>query len=70
MTHKLLLSILLLTLTGWGFATPTSIRATDEPRQTINFNREWKYSRGDYPGAEQNTYDDTGWGKNWFTSFF
>ncbi|MBD3589953.1 glycoside hydrolase family 2 TIM barrel-domain containing protein [Bacteroides sp. GM023] len=61
MTHKLLLSILLLTLTGWGFATPTSIRATDEPRQTINFNREWKYSRGDYPGAEQNTYDDTGW---------
>src|SRR5204862_3622512 len=30
-------------------------------RQTINFNREWKFLLGDYPGAEAIKYDDSKW---------
>jgi len=32
-----------------------------ELRQTINFNREWKFLLGDHPGAETVGYDDTRW---------
>jgi len=31
------------------------------PRHVINFNREWKYARGDYNGAMQINYDDSRW---------
>ena len=30
-------------------------------REVVNLNREWTYQRGDYPGAEQADYDDSGW---------
>ena len=30
-------------------------------RSVVNLNRDWKYIQGDFPGAEQPTYDDTGW---------
>jgi len=31
------------------------------PRLRINFNREWKFQLGDYPGAETSNYDDRKW---------
>lgn len=31
------------------------------PRTTINLNREWKYVRGDYQGAEQQVFNDEEW---------
>ena len=35
---------------------------TDELcRQSINFNRNWKYMQGDYTGAERTDYDDSSW---------
>lgn len=33
------------------------------PRQTINFNRGWKYSQGDIEGAAQSSFDDSNWEK-------
>lgn len=30
-------------------------------RQTLNFNREWKFQLGDHPGAEAVAYDDSAW---------
>lgn len=30
-------------------------------REVVNLNREWTYQRGDYPGAERATYDDSRW---------
>ncbi len=30
-------------------------------RQSINFNREWKFQLGDVPGAEATTFDDAKW---------
>ena len=43
---------------------------TDELcRQSINFNRNWKYMQGDYTGAERTDYDDSSWENNWNTSF-
>lgn len=44
-----------------GVCFPVYALATDTPRQTINFNREWKYARGDYQGAEQVAYADQDW---------
>lgn len=31
------------------------------PREVININAEWKYSKGDIMGAEQMNYDDSNW---------
>ncbi len=45
----------------FGVYFPANALAVDTPRQTINFNREWKYARGDYQGAEQVTYADQNW---------
>ena len=33
----------------------------DSPRQTINFNREWKYCRGDFKSASRPDFDDSDW---------
>ena len=30
-------------------------------REVVNLNREWKYQRGDHPGAERTDYDDSAW---------
>ena len=31
------------------------------PREVININAEWKYSQGDFAGAEQMNYEDGNW---------
>lgn len=43
------------------FLLPLSLLAENNPRSEINFNREWKYKRGDYPKAESKNYDDSKW---------
>jgi len=35
--------------------------AAEPPRQTIDFNREWKFLLGDRPGAQAVGYDDRSW---------
>ena len=35
--------------------------AAEPPRQTINFNREWKFLLGDHPGAQAVGYHDEQW---------
>ena len=35
--------------------------ASAKGREVVNLNREWTYQRGDFPGAEQADYDDSGW---------
>ena len=37
------------------------VEAKVSSRKSSNFNREWKYMRGDHQGAEQIIYDDSGW---------
>ena len=39
----------------------TALFAAEPPRQTINFNREWKFLLGDHPGAQAAGYDDQQW---------
>ena len=43
----------------------TSLAARDSspssPRETLNFNRNWKFQIGDHSGAEQIAFDDTQW---------
>lgn len=34
---------------------------TESPREVINFNRDWKYAKGDFSGAEQAAYNDALW---------
>lgn len=33
------------------------------PRQTVNFNRGWKYSQGDFESASRISFDDSAWEK-------
>jgi beta-galactosidase/beta-glucuronidase len=35
--------------------------ARSRSRENINFNRDWKFKLGDYPGAEAPTYKDSDW---------
>lgn len=35
----------------------------DSPRQTINFNRGWKYCQGDFDHAARPGFDDSEWEK-------
>lgn len=57
---KLLLIILCLTLLS-NFSATVFAQKSKSPRQTINFNREWKYARGDYKGAELFNFNDQDW---------
>ena len=43
--------------------TLVSAAAADAPslRETLNFNREWKFLIGDHPGAEATSFDDADW---------
>ena len=50
-------SLLLFVISFLGFALP----AAESPRQQLNFNREWKFQLGDYPGAEVVAFDDAKW---------
>lgn len=51
------LFIILLFLSGAFFY----LRASESPRRTSLLNREWKYIRGDYKGAEKVVFDDNAW---------
>jgi hypothetical protein len=47
-----------------GTFLPNSVQAaklSSNPRQRINFNREWKFQLGDWPGAEAVGYNDSKW---------
>ena len=50
------LLLLLAVLAGSAIALPAA-----DLRQTINFNREWKFQLGDVAGAEAAAFDDTKW---------
>jgi hypothetical protein len=50
---------LLLLLAAQFFA--TALFAAEPPRQTINFNREWKFLLGDHPGAQAVGLHDEQW---------
>ena len=53
MIQKQQISLCFLIIVCLGACFPVCALAMDTPRQTINFNREWKYVRGDYqPSAE------------------
>ena len=54
MNPKKLIILFLLCTPGIWLSAQTHI----SPRSSINFNREWKYMRGDIKGAEQPTYND------------
>lgn len=49
--------IFLLCLWGWSI----DIQAEESPRKVMNFNREWRYIRGNIEGAEKLTFDDRDW---------
>jgi len=49
--------LLCLLLLFFGF----SVFAAESPRQTINFNREWKFQLGDHAGAEAVNFADAQW---------
>lgn len=51
------LIVLLLCVLGFW----SSAQANVLSRKSVNFNREWKYMRGDYQGAEQSVLDDSRW---------
>jgi len=51
---KLLLLAAVLTLPFW-------LVAADSPRQSLNFNRDWKFQIGDHPGADAPAFDDSAW---------
>ena len=57
MNPKKLIILFLLCTPGIWLSAQTHIL----PRSSINFNREWKYMRGDIKGAEQPTYNDREW---------
>ena len=52
-------SILLATIPLWSadakFTSPAS------PRTTYNFNANWKFTKGDIPGAQDPSFDDSKW---------
>jgi hypothetical protein len=50
---------LLLSLAVLFFA--TALFAAEPPRQTINFNRQWKFLLGDHPGAQAVGFHDGQW---------
>lgn len=53
--------ITFLLLSLWSLC--SFVQADTLSRQSLNFNNEWKYMRGDCMGAEQSTYDDSKWEK-------
>jgi beta-galactosidase len=40
---------------------PMLLFGSEPLRENINFNRDWKFKLGDYPGAEAPTYKDSDW---------
>ena len=56
--EKLILLFLLCLLSGTLCA---KVQTDELCRQSINFNRNWKYMQGDYTGAERTDYDDSSW---------
>jgi hypothetical protein len=61
---KVLFAALLICGRSIVFLVPDSARAAGPvpgPRQTLNFNRDWKFQLGDHPGAQAAAYDDDAW---------
>lgn len=58
MKHKNILSLLAVAITACNTA---FAQVGNSPRETINFNREWRYVQGDHPNAESTTYSDDNW---------
>jgi hypothetical protein len=50
-SHLLLMAIIL----------PAMALSAADLRQTLNFNREWKFQLGDIAGADAAKFDDTKW---------
>ncbi|MEG2573754.1 MAG: beta-galactosidase, partial [Bacteroides sp.] len=44
-----------------GFPNSLFAQQDESPRISLNFNREWKYARGDFKGAEAMNFDDLAW---------
>ncbi|WP_294477649.1 glycoside hydrolase family 2 TIM barrel-domain containing protein [uncultured Bacteroides sp.] len=61
MKHKLLISIFVLIILSLDICHLVYARERRTLRQTINFNCEWKYARGNHQGAEQPMYADMDW---------
>lgn len=57
-THLFLLFSLFLCI---GLFDSLPVQSKDSPRTVVNFNREWKYARGDYKDAAQLAYNDQDW---------
>lgn len=45
----------------WLWAMVPALYAGNTPREVLNLNPSWKYSRGDDAGAERTAYDDSAW---------
>ncbi len=56
MTRNLLIPIITLTL-----FICTSCTAAAPPRQTLDFNPDWRFALGEQPNAHQTSFDDTQW---------
>jgi len=52
--NKFIFLLAALLLPGW-------LMAAESSRQTLNFNRDWKFQLGDLPGAEAAGFDDSPW---------
>jgi len=57
MTMRKRASCLFLLLLARG----ATVLAAEAPRQTVNFNRDWKFRLGAHAGAEAERYDDDAW---------
>ena len=45
----------------WLWAMVPALYAGNTPREVLNLNPSWKYSRGDDAGAARPAYDDSAW---------
>ncbi|MGB7769053.1 MAG: glycoside hydrolase family 2 TIM barrel-domain containing protein [Verrucomicrobiia bacterium] len=57
-------AVLLICAGSAVFLVPQFVQAAGpaaDLRQTLNFNRDWKFLLGDHPGAQAVSYDDAGW---------
>ncbi len=57
-------AVLLICAGSAVFLVPQFVQAAGpaaDLRQTLNFNRDWKFLLGDHPGAQAVGYDDAGW---------
>ena len=56
-SSRLLLPLVLLLITVCACDSSSNLT----PRQKINFDFDWKFSKGDFPEASSVVFDDSGW---------